>query len=175
MLKATVNSIREVKEDAQAQPVAKEKALIFAKKSIGKFEINFDYFSAADEKAEKEDSYAAWYNYAAAGYESYWDENGYEYDHEAEGWYQDHDGEWRQDPAYAQYYEEYYRHFYEHQQRETQAQQGQSSTASTSLTDTKKVWNLAPISLIELLRKMNDGLCVSDRRFLRFSSTFSQQ
>ena len=45
------------------------------------------------------------YYLGEGAYNEYWDENGYEYDYEAaatEGWYQDKDGEWRQDPAYAQ-------------------------------------------------------------------------
>ena len=89
-----------------------------------------------DDRPEDPATLAAWYNSqygvqgGPAGYE-YWDENGYEYaDYEAEGWYQDKSGEWRQDPAYAQYYEEYYRQFYEQQNREAAAEAAAIASAS---------------------------------------------
>ena len=84
-----------------------------------------------NEKDLTDPSIASWYNYA--GYEL-WDENGYEYDYEADGWFQDEGtGEWKQDPEYAKYYEEYYRQFYLHQQNQILEQQnrlaGQSGTS----------------------------------------------
>jgi hypothetical protein len=71
-------------------------------------EFTFPKFSFCRKKGDpsEDPSLAAWYQYGGEGaYNEYWDENGYEYDYEAaatEGWYQDKDGEWRQDPAYAQ-------------------------------------------------------------------------
>ena len=63
-------------------------------------------FSRKKGDPSEDPSLAAWYQYGGeGGYNQYWDENGYEYDYEAaatEGWYQDKDGEWMQDPAYAQ-------------------------------------------------------------------------
>ena len=101
-----------------------------------------------DDRPEDPATLAAWYNSqygvqgGPAGYE-YWDENGYEYaDYEAEGWYQDKSGEWRQDPAYAQYYEEYYRQFYEQQNREAAAEAAAIASASPQV---KKVSSIGTV------------------------------
>ena len=109
-----------------------------------------------NEKDLTDPSIASWYNYA--GYEL-WDENGYEYDYEADGWFQDEGtGEWKQDPEYAKYYEEYYRQFYLHHQNQLEQnrldhQSGTppdpkdeldqlSATLASNTTTTKKVRRL---------------------------------
>ena len=78
----------------------------------------------------------------------------YEYDTEAEGWYQDERGEWHQDPAYAQYYEEYYKQFYEYQELQQQravqnngendAQPRKNSTNSLSKVCISIVYSVTP-------------------------------
>ena len=74
----------------------------------------------------------------------FWEENGYEYDYEADGWFQDDQGEWKQDPEYAKYYEEYYRQFFWHQQQQQQQSDRPSDLKeelelATATNTTKKV------------------------------------